>query len=509
MIRFLTRRILTVLGILLALSVMMYGALNMALDPLANLRTSPSPNKQQMINARIGLLHLNEPWIERYWNWLTSFVQGDFGQAWATQQTVNQLLPGAISTSFHLVTNATLLAIVLGVFIGVVSALRQYTVFDYTITFVAFVMYSLPVFWVAVLLKQFLAIDINNFLQTPHTNWTLIVILSLIGALIWVGIMGGSLRHKGAVFGIALVAHLAVFSYVLGTGWLHNPSIGIVGIGVIGLGAALGFTVLFAGLHNRRALWSAVTTAVVGIILYYPLQYVLVLGVAGSYWFELVLLLVALACGGLIGWLFGGPDRSVSVRGGMLTAFVMALLTFVDQVMQYWQMYVNSGPVGGRPIATSGAATPDLGGGFWIGQLDQFTHLLLPTIALVLISFATYTRYQRGSTLEVLNQDYIRTARSKGLPERVVIVRHALRNALMPLASIVPVDIVGLIGGAIITETIFNWNGMGHMFVNALNENEIDPAMMYIMITGIAAMIANIIADFLYALLDPRIRVDA
>ncbi len=199
----------------------------------------------------------------------------------------------------------------------------------------------------------------------------------------------------------------------------------------------------------------------------------------------------------------------VSVRGGILVALVMSVTVFIDQCLQYWSIYLNSRPVGHRPIATSGASTPALGGGFWIGQLDQFTHLLLPTIALVLISFATYTRYQRGATLEVLNQDYIRTARSKGLPERVVIVRHALRNALLPLASIVPVDIISLLGGAVITETIFNWNGMGRLFITALGGNMIDPAMAYIMITGAAAMVANIIADFLYALLDPRIRVDA
>ncbi len=509
MIRFLTKRMLTILGILFALSFLMYAALTLALDPLADLRTSPSPNKQQMINSRIGLLHLNDPWIVRYWNWLTSFLQGNFGQAWATQQTVNELLPGAIGTSFRLVTNATILAIVVGVFIGVLSALRQYTAFDYTITFLAFVMYSLPVFWVAVLLKQYMAIDLNNFLQRPNTNWTLIVVLSLISALFWLGAMGGTPRHRAAVFGIAFVASFAVFAYVLGSGWLRNPQFGIIGVGLVGLAAAVGLTVLFAGLHNKKALWSAVTTAGLGIVLYYPLQYLLVMDVAGSYWFQLVLLVVAVAMGAAVGWLWGGPDRSVSIRGAMLTAFIMAIVTFTDQVLQYWHIYVTSRPIGGRPIATSGASTPALGGGFWVGQLDQFTHLLLPTIALVLISFATYTRYQRGSTLEVLNQDYIRTARSKGLPERVVIVRHALRNALMPLASIVPVDIVGLIGGAIITETIFNWNGMGRMFVTALNSNEIDPAMMYIMITGFAAVVANILADFLYALLDPRIRVDA
>ena len=110
--------------------------------------------------------------------------------------------------------------------------------------------------------------------------------------------------------------------------------------------------------------------------------------------------------------------------------------------------------------------------------------------------------------LEVLNQDYIRTARAKGLSERVVIVRHALRNALMPLASVVPVDFITLIGGAVITETIFSWAGMGRLFIDSMNNQEVDPVMFYIMLTGALAMIANLVADFLYAIIDPRIRVN-
>ena len=84
-----------------------------------------------------------------------------------------------------------------------------------------------------------------------------------------------------------------------------------------------------------------------------------------------------------------------------------------------------------------------------------------------------------------------------------------MRNALLPLASIVPVDFITMIGGAVITETIFNWAGMGRLFVTSLAGSEIDPVMIYIMITGALAMIANLVADFLYGILDPRIRVNA
>ena len=99
-----------------------------------------------------------------------------------------------------------------------------------------------------------------------------------------------------------------------------------------------------------------------------------------------------------------------------------------------------------------------------MGFLDTVMHLILPSIALTLISFAGYVRFTRGTLLEVLNADYIRTARAKGLPERTVIMRHAFRNTLIPLTTIIVVDIAGIIGGAIITESVFGWVGMGTVF---------------------------------------------
>ncbi|HRA06689.1 MAG TPA: ABC transporter permease, partial [Propionicimonas sp.] len=430
------------------------------------------------------------------------------GVAWSTQQRVNDMLPGAIATSVQLVLAATLIAIVLGVIVGLISALRQYTTFDYSITFVSFVLYALPVFWVAVLLKQFLAIGLNDYLNNPTVSWPAIIVVALISGLFWAGAIGGDNRKKLLTLAIAGVVTFGALAYLLVSDWLLNPRIGFVGVAVIGLAWAVAVTIVFAGINNRRALYSALTTAVVGVVAHYAMQW-LFYYVPANWTLMFVLLLVAIGCGVLIGWLFGGPDRAVSMRGGALVAVIMAGLTFVDRVMQGWSLYFNSNAIKGRPIATIGSETPGLGGDFWITQLDRFTHLLLPTIALVLISFASYTRYQRGSMLEVLNQEYIRTARAKGLTERVVIVRHALRNALLPLASVVPVDIISLIGGAVITETIFGWNGMGKMFVTSLRASEADPVMAYVMITGALAMIANLVADFLYALLDPRIRVNA
>ena len=97
----------------------------------------------------------------------------------------------------------------------------------------------------------------------------------------------------------------------------------------------------------------------------------------------------------------------------------------------------------------------------------------------------------------------------RGLTERTVIMRHAFRNALLPLASIVPIDIITLLGGAIITETVFGWFGMGRLFVDSLQNNQQDPVMAYIVIVGVLAVVANFVSDLIYAVLDPRIRVAA
>src|SRR5690606_11486120 len=109
-------------------------------------------------------------------------------------------------------------------------------------------------------------------------------------------------------------------------------------------------------------------------------------------------------------------------------------------------------------------------------------HLLLPTLALILISLATYTRYTRASMLEVLNQDFVRTARAKGLTERLVISRHAFRNGLIPITTLMAFDLGGVIGGAVITETVFGWQGMGALFVKGLNEVDPAPVMAFFLV---------------------------
>jgi peptide/nickel transport system permease protein len=210
-----------------------------------------------------------------------------------------------------------------------------------------------------------------------------------------------------------------------------------------------------------------------------------------------------------LGALFGGDSRQEIARAAGITGGLAGLALILDEALQYWERFTDLIPMKTGFISTIGAVTPSVAreDDMWLNMLDSYSHLLLPTIALMIVSVAGYTRYARASLLEVLNQDYIRTARAKGLSERVVVVRHAFRNAMIPIATIIAFDISGLIGGAIITERVFAWDGMGALFSRGLDAVDVNLVMGFFLITGLFAVIGNLIADLLYSALDPRIRV--
>ncbi|WP_372593308.1 ABC transporter permease [Actinotalea sp.] len=506
MLSFLVRRVLTGLATLFTAIFLMFLLVNAASDPLADLRQSTAPNKQQLIAQRIELLDLETNVVVRFFTWLGSFLTGDPGVAWRTGQDVGPLISHAIGSTLQLVTAATFLSLFLGVAVGVVSALRQYSSFDYMIIFLSFLLYSLPSFLVAVLLKQWGAIGFNDFLADAVIPWPVILGIAAVGGLIWSLAIGGPPRRRLQVGLVAAAATVAMLAYLQLTDWWENPTLGPILIGLLGAATAFAVVAIGAGLHNRRALYASLSTVALGVAIYFPMQSFFD-GILETHLLIVGLGLLALGSGLLIGWLFGGPDRGVSMRSASITAVVVAALTFADQVMQVWVPY--SDYLRGRPIPTFGDQTPNLGGSYWVGILDTYTHLILPSLTLILIAFAAYTRYSRSSMLEVMNQDYIRTARAKGLPERVVVVRHGFRNTLIPLATIVPIDIITLIGGAIITENIFARPGMGQLFIKSLLGAEIDPVMAYLVITASLAILANIVADLVYASVDPRIRLEA
>jgi len=145
----------------------------------------------------------------------------------------------------------------------------------------------------------------------------------------------------------------------------------------------------------------------------------------------------------------------------------------------------------------------DLGGD---SPIQRIYHLIMPVTVLSFVSVAGLSRYVRASMLEVLRQDYVRTAWAKGLAQRVVILKHALRNALIPVITILTLELPALFGGAIITETVFNYFGMGKLYFQAVTQLDIPLVMGFLLINVTLIILANILADVLYAVADPRIR---
>lgn len=142
------------------------------------------------------------------------------------------------------------------------------------------------------------------------------------------------------------------------------------------------------------------------------------------------------------------------------------------------------------------------------GFLDALVHLVLPAAALSYASLAVITRLMRSSMLEVMGAEYIKTARAKGLSEKVVVRKHALRNALIPTTTIVGLSYGGLLGGAVLTETIFNWPGLGQWSVNAIRGLDVAAVLGFTMLAAIVYVLVNLVVDVAYAYLDPRIRLD-
>lgn len=138
--------------------------------------------------------------------------------------------------------------------------------------------------------------------------------------------------------------------------------------------------------------------------------------------------------------------------------------------------------------------------------LDSFLHLIMPVGVLTFFYMATWSRFVRSSMLEVMRQDYVRTARAKGLIERVVIIKHALRNALIPFITVAVLAIPGFFSGAIITETVFAWPGMGRLYYDALSRSDWPIALAFIFITAVLTVIATLLGDILYTVVDPRIK---
>ena len=325
---YILRRTVAGLVVLLVVTFVVFILVVLSGNPLATMMANPKISPATIRAAREAL-HLNQPLLERYWNWLWGLLHGSFGTSFSGQPVGSQL-GHALLVSLRLAIPVVILSVILAVVLGVVGAVRQYHAVDYVSTGMSYIFFATPVFVLALLLKDFLAVDINQ----------------------WAG-----------------------------------------------------HTILYTV----------------------------------------------------------GPE-SPGFTGN------------------WWQTFVNS-----------------------------TQHIVLPVVTLVLVTYASWSRFQRASLLDVLNADYIRLARAKGLSPRRVLYVHALRNALIPVTTVVALDFAGLLGGVIITEIVYSWSGMGTLFYNALaGGSGISPDVYIVqgwLIVAAGAVIAfNIVADVMYAFLDPRIR---
>lgn len=230
----------------------------------------------------------------------------------------------------------------------------------------------------------------------------------------------------------------------------------------------------------------------------------------------LILSACALALAFLVGIVLGtiqavrqysGIDSTLSV----VLLFFYSMPSFWLALMLILMFSLMARNVWGWPIWFPASGMMSTGHEFlgpWERVIDRAKHLVLPTLSLSLVLAAGIARYMRGSMLEVIRQDFVRTARAKGLPERSVVFKHALRNALIPVITLVGLYIPVLFSGTVFIELIFAWPGMGRALVDAINTRDYPLVMAGSFFFAILVVLANLVADILYAVVDPRIRYD-
>ena len=329
MIGYLLRRLLGSIPLLLGILTVIFFIIHLAPgDPTARFfNPNVSPEVIEQMRRNLGL---DQPLHIQYFKWLSAFLRGDFGYSFGQMRPISEILPEVLWNTLQLTLISLVIIFVLGMLIGIVQAVRQYSLADNVLTFLALFFYSMPSFWLALML---------------------ILLFSL----------------KAAQWGLPT--------------WLQFPAAQMMSVGA---------------------------------------EYL---------------------------------------------------------------------PPGAQLV-------------------DRLEHLFLPAVALGIGSAAGVARYMRGSMLEVIHQDFIRTARAKGLSERTVIFKHALRNALIPIVTLLGLYLPFLLSGAVLVETIFSWPGMGRLIVDAIFQRDYPLVMATSFVISAIVIFGNLISDVLYAVVDPRIRND-
>jgi peptide/nickel transport system permease protein len=325
LLSYLLRRLLGAIPLLWGILTLIFFIIHLAPgDPTARFfNPNVAPEVIEQMRHNLGL---DQPIHVQYFKWLLSFVQGNFGYSFGQMRPISEILPGTLWNTVQLMLVSLVLIFVIGMLVGIVQAVRQYSIADNVLTFLALFFYSMPSFWLALMLILLFALKANQ--------------------------------------------------------------------------------------------WA---------------------------------------------WPFSLPATGMTSVG----------YEFMPAGQQVW---------------------------------DRLQHLILPTLALGVGNAAGVARYMRGSMLEVIHQDYIRTARAKGLSEATVIFKHALRNALIPIITLLGLYLPILLSGSVLVETIFAWPGMGRLIVDAIFQRDYPLVMATSFVAAAMVVLGNLMADVLYAVVDPRIR---
>src|SRR3954463_8103307 len=227
---------------------------------------------------------------------------------------------------------------------------------------------------------------------------------------------------------------------------------------------------------------------------------------------SLRLLIIGSVLGTVIGVVVGawGAIRQYRLSDRVITVLSLLIIstpTFViASLLILAALKVNS-VLGVRLFEYTGETSPDAVGGAWNQFVDRLQHLALPTLTLALSAIAGYSRYQRNAMLDVLGQDFIRTARAKGLTRRRALFKHGLRTALIPMATLFAYSVGGLVVGAVFVEKIFGWHGMGEWLIQGISTQDTNIIAAITVFAGGVILLSGLLSDVVYAALDPRVRV--
>lgn len=227
---------------------------------------------------------------------------------------------------------------------------------------------------------------------------------------------------------------------------------------------------------------------------------------------SLRLVIIGSVVGTVVGVLAGawGAIRQYRLSDRVITTLALLILstpTFVIANLLILAALRGNSILGMQVFEYTGETSTDAVGGAFDQFVDRLQHLVLPTLTLALVSIAGFSRYQRNAMLDVLGQDFIRTARAKGLTRRQALLKHGLRTALIPMATLFAYGVGGLFAGAVFVEKIFGWHGIGEWFIQGITTQDTNIIVAITVFTGATVLLAGLLSDVLYAALDPRVRV--